>query len=132
MTTPNVELFSREFVLKAVTNALLNVSKDLYNLGLDDLSALALTMGEQCLNHIDERKDDLVSPRAPNQPFTPVKGVEGCTCKCGDDNVDVQMCNGHNNESVNTSEIEEEVSDIVSKIRAEQSKGSSNGTIIKK
>ena len=142
-TIPEDQLFTREFVLKAVTRALVNVSKDLYNLGIDDLSAIALTMGDACLNHIDSRKDDLVYPREPNQaPVQPKKeGLsvqeESCRCSCGDKEVETTVCNGHQNpgESVcnghqNTSQnksvssIESEVTEIVAKIRAEQSKDS--------
>lgn len=109
-TIPESELFSREYVLSAVTRALINVSKDLYNLGLDDLSKMAISMGDICVDNIDERKDELVYPREPNQPPVNPKAICDCGCKPTEVKTD------------GMSNIEEEVSGLVDKIRSEQSK----------
>ncbi len=147
---PENQFFTRETIIKSVATALMNVSKDLYNLGLDDMSNIALTMGEQCLNHIGADRNELVHPREPNTPppgqqvapqSAPQGSVtctietkdDGCGCGCAEKEVN---CNGHTNRGVDTgpktsappmpqpdgAAIEKEVSEIVTKIRSE-SKG---------
>ncbi len=129
---PESELFTREHVIKVVAGALLNVSKDLYNLGLDDLSSIALTMGDRCLSHIGPDKDSLVYPREPNTPFVlkPTEMSGSVTCRCEKSEIDRPVqCNGHQNpgdvtvtspQRESSSSIESEVSEIVTQIRREK------------
>jgi hypothetical protein len=128
-TIDESKLYTREFVIKAVVQSIVNVSKDLYNLGLDDLSAISLTIGDACLQHIDENKDKLVYPREPGQPF---RLEHSCSCTCKSEVTSTQtneskQCHGHqnvrqDNSSESMTPIESEVTEIVSKIRAGQSK----------
>lgn len=141
------KLYTRQHIITSITNALLNVSKDLYNLGLDDLSTMTLNMCDICLSHIDESKDELVQPRQPEGAVKEVmfnvgeqinvqaeseKPIDSCSCSCSEEKMN---CNGHVNpgqdacqtacqdacqQESSQQSIESEVTEIVSKIRQQQ------------
>ena len=133
------QLFTRGYIFNLLSQALLNVSRDLYNLECDDLSSITLHMSGLCADRsVDSRKDEIVKPREQVKSLetpTNLKVVKDCTCSCDEEQMN---CTGHVNpgqdacqtacqdacqQESSQQSIESEVTEIVSQIRQEQNRG---------